>query len=542
MKKYIKLGLIVLVSFTLVNCSDDKFFELERPQLFPWNNVGELELSVVDSYAAFFLNQGWAAPNGGLAYRDFVISDISVASKHQPLEHEAVFYYERNFESALVGGEEDGQFAQLYRCLNQILPALTFIEEQEAKGEEVFSGMTDNDRQTLAGQKGELYFMRAWVNYFLVRTFMPPFDPNGDNSAKFLPLKLSYEESQDGLRNADLGSVKDFYDLIISDLEKAKSLLPEQHSEPGRANKYVASTMLYRVGFLMGNHEAALAECDFIIKEAVEAKGYYDLSEDPIEVWDRNFGDAPAKESIWEVPLRAESENNDIPFARMTKIGYYRANGGGRGENWSQGWAGTMALSHNMLEKIGWMDPATKTPTPEALSDKRFNQVYYFLLAGKDKPEGLEGDAAIEADTLYDSQQRVTDNHIWVDKYYRAEEGRYSQLPLVRLAEIYLSRAMLRYSVNNDVIGATADINTVRERAGLPTVATVTEETIEAERLKELAGEAGDRLLYLKGYQKSIDGNRIDNGQAIPAIAPPYSNAYRPLPLGESDYNGNYNN
>ncbi|SIT08822.1 SusD family protein [Zobellia uliginosa] len=555
--RYSTLIVLSLLALVFVQCNDDEFFELERPQLFPWNSVDEFELSVVDSYYGFFLNSGWTAPYGYSAYRDFVISDISTHTDHQPLEHAAINQYDRDF-TAVSNSEGDAEFAQLYRVLNQILPGLKFIEEKEQEGTDAFSAMTPEDRDQLQQQKGELYFMRAWTNYHLAKGFMPTYVPGGDNSGRYIPLKQNFDETADALRSSQLGSVQEFYDLMLSDLQKAKELLPEQHAKAGRANKYAAATLLYRIKFAMGDHAGALDECDFVITDAVDTKGYYDLSQDPETAWTRNFGDAKANEVIWEVAFRPESSDNDIPFARMTKIGYYRANGGGRGDGtldengnvngWIQSWAGTMALSYYALGRMGWMDMTTNTPTPEALADKRFNQLYYFLKAGADRNAavdtvGMSVPERVAYMTSFDGNPKVTKNHIWIDKYYRAEDGRYAQLPLMRLAELYLSRAMLRLSVNNDVIGATADVNVVRQRAGLTDLASVTPQSVEEERLRELAGEGGDRMLYMKGFKKEIDGNKFNEaGVAIPAIAFPYEGMYTPVPLGETDYNDNYNN
>ena len=64
------------------------------------------------------------------------------------------------------------------------------------------------------------------------------------------------------------------------------------------------------------------------------------------------------------------------------------------------------------------------------------------------------------------------------------------------------------------------------------------------------ATENGDRLLYLVAMQKTIDGQKrnpgavYDNpntdGDPIPAMNPPYSTMYVPLPSIEYLYSGSY--
>jgi len=139
-------------------------------------------------------------------------------------------------------------------------------------------------------------------------------------------------------------------------------------------------------------------------------------------------------------------------------------------------------------------------------------------------------------------------NAFWNDKYYRAPYGKYSQVPLIRLAEAYLTRATLVLSKNASQ--ALGDVNKIRQRAGLTPLKNVTEADIEKERIKEFGFENGDRLLYLVAMQKTIDGQKrnpgavYDNpntdGEPIPAMNPPYSTMYVPLPSIEYLYSGSY--
>lgn len=97
---------------------------------------------------------------------------------------------------------------------------------------------------------------------------------------------------------------------------------------------------------------------------------------------------------------------------------------------------------------------------------------------------------------------------------------------------------------------ALGDVNKIRQRAGLSLLKSVTEEDIEKERIKELGFENGDRLLYLVAMQKIIDGQKRNpgavyenpntDGDPIPAMNPPYSNMYVPLPSIEYLYSGSY--
>ncbi|QKG57598.1 RagB/SusD family nutrient uptake outer membrane protein [Hymenobacter sp. BRD128] len=87
--------------------------------------------------------------------------------------------------------------------------------------------------------------------------------------------------------------------------------------------------------------------------------------------------------------------------------------------------------------------------------------------------------------------------------YTRKYDVLYGNIKLMRLAELYLTRAEANFRAGTTV-GATplADINTIRTRAGLPLLTTLTLDAILKERRLELAFE-GFRLGDLKRNQES---------------------------------------
>ncbi|WP_419699465.1 RagB/SusD family nutrient uptake outer membrane protein [Mucilaginibacter sp. NFX135] len=100
----------------------------------------------------------------------------------------------------------------------------------------------------------------------------------------------------------------------------------------------------------------------------------------------------------------------------------------------------------------------------------------------------------------------------------------------IRLAELYLIRGESRLR-QQDLSGARADLNTIRQRAGLPaTTATTADELLTAirqERQAELFNEGGNRFIDLKRYQ-TID-------QVLSPIKPLWkpSSALFPIPQAE---------
>ena len=132
-----------------------------------------------------------------------------------------------------------------------------------------------------------------------------------------------------------------------------------------------------------------------------------------------------------------------------------------------------------------------------------------------------------------------------MDKYFRGPDGQYTNVPVLRLAEMYLTRAIIYYK-NGDLNAAAEDLNVVRKRAfnesvagtsyedseHFVTSATITEEMIHNERIKELSGE-GDRMRYLQALQLDIGpGER----EGIATVSHPYENMFWVLPQKEIDF------
>ncbi len=131
----------------------------------------------------------------------------------------------------------------------------------------------------------------------------------------------------------------------------------------------------------------------------------------------------------------------------------------------------------------------------------------------------------------------------FINKYYRGpqESWRIGAVPLLRLPEMYLTRAIIRLN-RGDAAGAAADLNVVRARAwnqqaaGEPytplAAGAVTADLIHQERWKEMAFE-GDRLHYLQALQLPVP-----NGDRGPGAIPHNDPSLQwPLPLRERELN-----
>jgi hypothetical protein len=198
-----------------------------------------------------------------------------------------------------------------------------------------------------------------------------------------------------------------------------------------------------------------------------------------------------------------------------------------------------MSASDAFLNAVGWTPdkfkitslPSAMPPTviPNASNfvisdhpDRRLTQLWRAIPAGYDPKPEFTG---------------YTRTYIWSNKWNRNTTGNNNlySLPLMRIAEAYLTRSIIRFREGNRA-GAAQDLNVVRTRAGIPTVdaTTLTEVIIHEERMRELAFE-DDRLYYLQALSLPIPAG--DRGTGAEAWNSPLFAI--PIPAIESDVNPN---
>lgn len=105
--------------------------------------------------------------------------------------------------------------------------------------------------------KGNALFHRAKNYYDLVQIFVPPFK-SGEDNPYGLPLKTGIDITEKTPRS----SVKETYDLIISDLKSAIELLPIKPAVLTRASKTSCWALLARINLTIGDYENAVKYAD----------------------------------------------------------------------------------------------------------------------------------------------------------------------------------------------------------------------------------------------------------------------------------------
>lgn len=275
---------------------------------------------------------------------------------------------------------------------------------------------------------GEAYFLRAYCYFYLVNLY-------GN-----VPLILNNDYAANAQKARDTVSV--VYDQIVSDLQKAESLLSTAYpsAEQVRANKYVASALLARV--YLYNKQWASAEA----KATEVLQGPYTLVQDVTKVFLK-----ANTEAIWQLKPVSTSFTN--------------------------AWEGR------------WFTP---TSTPKyVLNDGLLN-----TFEANDKRRS----AWISTFTY---QGNV---YAYPSKYKTYTNGSASTeySTTLRLSEQYLIRAEARAELSN-LSGAIQDVDSIRSRAGLELIANTNAgigkdallEAIAHERRVELFAEYGHRWFDL---------------------------------------------
>jgi hypothetical protein len=236
-------------------------------------------------------------------------------------------------------------------------------------------------------------------------------------------------------------AVADVYQQIITDLREAQNDLNTAYPVSGkiRPNKWAATALLSRVYLYVHDWENAEAESSSILNS-----GVYSLVNNLNNVFLKN-----SAETIWEIASANESSNTSqgamfIPSSTTSKPAF----------------AATTSLLNsfevNDQRKANWLK-----------SNVVSGVTYYYPYKYKVR-----------------SGTTATENLI-----------------VFRLAEQYLIRAEAK-AQRNDLQGALADLNAIRNRAGLASVNNGTKdvilEAIRKERFTELFTEWGDRWLEIK--------------------------------------------
>ena len=339
----------------------------------------------------------------------------------------------------------------------------------------------DTEIDLLDGFTGEVYCARALAYSELAKFFCKAYEPATAANELGVVLRTTYFGEERAIR----ASLEDTYRFILSDLEKAESLLDED--DDAYNNVYLSKAAAYalhaRVALYMQDWDAA-------IKYAGELIGRDDVFE---------LADA-TKYFTSEMTYYDYLWNYDSSFEIIWKIGYTVTSYGSA--------LGNVFLHFNTDYTYYYPDfvPASSVLASYATSDLRYDAIFANLQTGYS--HGLTWPLLVK----YYGNRNFINNHIF-----------HVNMPKVfRLSEQYLIRAEA-YCRKGNYSAASADITALRKaRYSSGGAASLNADNwlgeISAERVRELYME-GFRLQDLKrwhlGFERTPQANSLAEGSSL---------------------------
>jgi hypothetical protein len=292
--------------------------------------------------------------------------------------------------------------------------------------------------------EGQALFLRASMYFELLKLYAKPVG-DGDYATNLgVPLILTATKAP--IKESDYAAratVKAVYDQVIADLVKAESLMPSTNTK--FATKWAAAAQLSRVYLMLGNYTEAASAANRVIAGSGKT-----LTTEFKNNWFTyiNFGGVTPNEYVFYIKVTNQDGANSFNTYYGAPLGAFPGSAGRR--------------------------------------DMRIQNTHLDIYEA--------GDLRRAFFTGTSSASRYTLKHL----------DRFGDVPVIRLAEIYLTRAEANFR-NNTTVGATplVDVNLIRKRAGLEDLTAVSLEAILKERAAELAFE-GNNLFESQRLKKSI--------------------------------------
>ncbi len=337
--------------------------------------------------------------------------------------------------------------------------------------------LSNGDLRPTESVEGEALFIRGSLYFELVRLFGKTWGDGNNDSNLAVPL-ITKSTPLDVNKLAEVNypsraSVSELYNQAKTDLIKASELLPVSNQH--YATKWAALAQLSRLSLMQGDYETARDAADEVI-----ASGQYELAQPFDNLWFNsiNFGGIAPREYIFYIKINTQDGFNGLNNYYGQTVSSIPGSGG-RGD----------------------LDVQTPWVNLHEANDVRRS---YFQ-------EGSGG-------------RRLTRKHL----------DRLGNVPVIRLAEMYLTRAEANFRLGTSVGNSPIDdINIIRQRAELSNLVTLDLNNILNERKLELAFE-GHLLHDIKRTQGSVAGSNNTNG---PAWNSP--RLVFPIPQREMDVNKN---
>ncbi|MCV9389039.1 RagB/SusD family nutrient uptake outer membrane protein [Reichenbachiella ulvae] len=461
--KNIKIYILVVLVFTL-SC-DDKL-NIEPRQVLDsdlvWVNEENLEAVLFGAYAG--MKGTFGNNEGGEMYGgDYMVFSEMLAATDEVVWGGSFTAYREVFdkEITVTNTAISLNWIRAYDVINSVNNVLAHLDLAE----------TDEKRDWIEGQA---LAIRGIMYFELLRFWAQPYGTGSEVSDPGVPLVLTPTitvEDADALMEQGRSTVAAGYQQVLDDLLEAKGLIDVSYGKNGTSiSTYTVSAVLSRVYLQRGEFALAAQEADRVIQS-----GEYTLGDDPIKAFN-NVSNGP--EDVFTIQQTALSNSGTSNGGLATF--YARLFGSGRGDVQVQ-------ATHFTNYETGDLRSGLQDDLSDEATAGTVTEMYYIGVGGQNSGQ-------IQCAKYQDSERNIQ---------------------IVRLPEMYLTRAEANFEAGTNV-GATplADINAIRNRAGLTDLTTVTIDEIRLERMRELAFE-GHKLHDIKRWQMSVGSLPYDANELV---------------------------
>lgn len=333
------------------------------------------------------------------------------------------------------------------------------------------------DEDIRSATEAEARFIRGIVYFELINFYAQPYSAGNTTEANSgVPLILQPTYAYDPSVKPARATTEEIYQQVLDDLKAAADGLPES-ADAGRATRYAAEAFLSRVYMQMADYQSAAEMADDVINN-----GGFTLLSDYSKCFNLNSGYSP--EDIFGILQSSQSNagttNNGLPT-------FYSAYPVGRGD---------VIINDN-----------------------------YFSYFEEQDARGTIGAGGTAGEFNYPGDG-ISGGGIYTGKFKEI----YRTIPVIRLAEMYLTRGEANKRKGGAPVGGVSpldDINIVRERSYASPLDAVSADDFVDERFRELGFE-GDRVWTLKRLQMDVDGLPFNDPKLV-----------LPIPQREMDVNQN---
>ena len=450
--KILKSAAVIALAFGMTSCLE-KIPGDYIPEAEGMRSLSDAEQTVTGIYSAYMSGSLYS---GYLTLCPDIQADLAYAVQGNSNQYGTLWLW----DIRSTNSEIEAVYASLYRIIGRCNFYLDQVETLR-------DSMTDDDEiQMLDYFTGEVYCARALAYSELIKCYCKAYDPATADSELGVVLADTYF----GEKPAKRASLKESYEFVIRDLEKAEEMLDEENDYYDAAyfTNASAHAIHARVALYMQDWDAAIEHSSVLIESdafaLATARSYVTASQTYLDY-------------LW---------TNDTSFENIWRIGYTTTSYGG-----AQG-AAFLNFTTDYTYYYPDYVPAQWVLSLYAPADKRYNAYFAQLQTGYSHQltwpllVKYYGNEALMQNMIY---------HVNMPK------------PL-RLAEQYLIRAEA-YCEKGNYSAASSDLSTLRESryssgGAISVNAGNWLDAVSDERVRELYME-GFRLQDLKRWGRGFE-------------------------------------